>query len=100
MTAVCEDLTCKDRLYLAATLTPYLGVNYKDKKQKEFPAVTYVIRDLLKLGTQNHYLDGVPALFASCEVLKNPDLRKEIFKRSAERVTIGAHYNHSGLIIL
>lgn len=30
-----------------------------------------VIRESLKLGTQNHYLDGIPALFAGVPVLKN-----------------------------
>ncbi|KAE9409338.1 hypothetical protein BT96DRAFT_848716 [Gymnopus androsaceus JB14] len=103
MTAIREDPTCKDRLYLAATLTPYLGVNYKDKKRKEYPAVAYVIQELLKLGRQNHYIDGVPALFMSCEILKNPDLRDEKFKLPSERVTIGlmlrnkvVHYRDTG----
>ncbi|KAJ4471316.1 hypothetical protein C8J55DRAFT_521349 [Lentinula edodes] len=88
-TAIHEDTTCKDRLYLAATLTPYLGVTYKDKKQREFPAVTYIIRESLKLGTQNHYLDGIPALFAASEILKNPDLNQEKYRQSSERVIIG-----------
>ncbi|GAW08335.1 trna nucleotidyltransferase [Lentinula edodes] len=81
--------TYTDRLYLAATLTPYLGVTYKDKKHREFPAITYVIRESLKLGTQNHYLDGIPALFAASEILKNPDLNQEKFRQSSERVIIG-----------
>ncbi|KAJ4485537.1 hypothetical protein J3R30DRAFT_3283391 [Lentinula aciculospora] len=87
--AIREDPTCKDRLYLAATLTPHLGVTYKDKKQKEFPAVTYVIRESLKLGTQNHYLDGIPVLFAASKILNNPDLNRETFKQSSERAAIG-----------
>ncbi|KAF8823861.1 hypothetical protein HHX47_DHR9000095 [Lentinula edodes] len=88
--AIHEDTTCKDRLYLAATLTPYLGVTYKDKKHREFPAITYVIRESLKLGTQNHYLDGIPALFAASEILKNPDLNQEKFRQSSERVIIAS----------
>ncbi|KAJ3789687.1 hypothetical protein GGU10DRAFT_283680, partial [Lentinula aff. detonsa] len=87
--AVHEDPTCKGRLYLAATLTPYLGVTYKDKKQRVYPAVSYVIRESLKLGTQNHYLDGIPALFSASDILKDPNLNHEKFKESSERVAIG-----------
>ncbi|KIK70401.1 hypothetical protein GYMLUDRAFT_32406 [Collybiopsis luxurians FD-317 M1] len=91
MSAIHEDATCKDRLYLASTLIPYLGVNYKDKdkKHRECPAVTYVIRESLKLGTQNHYLDGIPALFAASDILRNPDLASEKIRQPSERVAIG-----------
>jgi tRNA nucleotidyltransferase (CCA-adding enzyme) len=71
-----SDPSCKSRLFLASALTPYLGITYHDHKGKELPAVLYVIRECLKLGTQNHFLDGVPVLFDACKVLKNPDLNK------------------------
>lgn len=91
LSAIHMDPTCTDRLYLAATLTPYLGINYKARKQKELPAVTYVIRESLKLGTQNHYLDGIPALFAASELLRNPDLTRDKFKQRSKRVAIGEY---------
>ncbi|KAJ3805839.1 hypothetical protein F5876DRAFT_51138 [Lentinula aff. lateritia] len=108
-TAIHEDTTCKDRLYLAATLTPYLGVTYKDKKQREFPAVTYVIRESLKLGTQNHYLDGIPALFAAADILRNPDLNQEKFRhiigfmlreKAVHNANTGSHWTSSLLFSL
>jgi tRNA nucleotidyltransferase (CCA-adding enzyme) len=72
------------RLYLAAALTPYHGMTYTDAKGKTHPATEAVLRDGLKLGTQNHYLDGIPALFAATELLQHPDATKN-------RVTIGTY---------
>lgn len=57
------DPTTRSRLYLASFLAPYLSITYTTKKNKDLPAVEAVIRDALKLGTQNHYLDGIPCLF-------------------------------------
>ncbi|KZT67656.1 hypothetical protein DAEQUDRAFT_728899 [Daedalea quercina L-15889] len=55
------------RLYLACALTPYQGITCKDvKKKKIHPASEMVLREGLKLGVQNHYLDGIPALFDAC----------------------------------
>src|SRR5271154_6680075 len=62
------------RLFLAAALTPFRGLKYTDSKNKSHFAVEAVIRDGLKLGTRNHYLDGVPLLFTAAQILANPDL--------------------------
>ncbi|KAI0063193.1 hypothetical protein BV25DRAFT_1915513 [Artomyces pyxidatus] len=77
------------RLNLACALTPYRGVTYVDHKKKERPAVEAAIRDGLKVGTKNHYLDGIPALFAAAELLKSPKLDSERFQTPSERVAIG-----------
>ena len=47
-----------------------MGITYRDHKQKDHPLVEAVIRDSLKLGTQNHYLDGIPVLFGATEVIR------------------------------
>ncbi|KAL0581370.1 CCA tRNA nucleotidyltransferase, mitochondrial [Marasmius crinis-equi] len=83
-----EDETCTSRLFLAAVLTPYAGITYRDHKKKELPVVEYVIRDCLKLGSQNHFLDGIPALFFACQLLRNPDLNDDRFKTPSERAAI------------
>ncbi len=77
------------RLYMACALTPYRGITYVDEKGKKRPAVEAVIREGLKVGTKNHYLDGVPALFSASELLKAPDIEDDKFKTSSERVAIG-----------
>ncbi|PBK76666.1 hypothetical protein ARMSODRAFT_1078769 [Armillaria solidipes] len=87
--AVNNDTTCKSRLYLACAIAPYIGITYEDKKKKTYPAAFSVIHDSLKLGTQNHYSDGVPALFAASDLLKSPRLDDERFKTKPERVAIG-----------
>jgi tRNA nucleotidyltransferase (CCA-adding enzyme) len=58
------------RLYLAAGLTPFGRLVYRDSKGKSRPATELVLRDGLKLGRQNHYFDGIPALFAAAAFLK------------------------------
>ncbi|KAK7468557.1 CCA tRNA nucleotidyltransferase, mitochondrial [Stygiomarasmius scandens] len=72
-----SDPTCKPRLFLATALLPYLGISYRDAKGKSLPAVAYVLRECLKLGTQNHFLDGIPVLFDAYQVLRNPDIHDE-----------------------
>ena len=78
------------RLYLACALTPYTGVTYEDGKKRERPAVEAAIREGLKIGTKNHYLDGIPALFIAAEKLKSPIVGSDKFKTPSERVAIGA----------
>jgi len=56
---------------------------YTDVKGRQQPVSEIVLRDGLKLGTQNHYLDGIPALFAAADTLK--DLSAE-----QDRVAIGS----------
>ncbi|KAF5361407.1 hypothetical protein D9758_006232 [Tetrapyrgos nigripes] len=92
--ALHSDPSCKSRLFLASALTPYLGITYRDQKGKEFTAVAYVIRECLKLGSQNHFLDGIPVLFDACKVLRDPDLSRfkpgsEGIATKAERAAIG-----------
>ncbi|KAK0208895.1 hypothetical protein DFS33DRAFT_1254396 [Desarmillaria ectypa] len=89
LTAVNNDATCKSRLYLACAIAPYIGITYKDKKKKTYPAPFSVVHDSLKLGTQNHYSDGIPALVVASDLLKSPSLDDERFKTKPERVAIG-----------
>ncbi|KAI0047658.1 poly A polymerase C-terminal region-like protein [Auriscalpium vulgare] len=77
------------RLYLACALTPYRGITYADSKKRARPAVEAAIREGLKIGTKNHYLDGIPALYAAAELLKAPRLDDDRFTSPSERVAIG-----------
>jgi len=75
---------------MACALTPYRGITHVDEKGKLHLAVETVIREGLKVGTKNHYLDGVPALFSASELFKSPDIEKdEEFRSPSERVEIG-----------
>ena len=74
---------------MACALTPYRGITYVDEKGKNRSAIEAVIREGLKVGTQNHYLDGVPALFFASELLKAPDIEDHKSKTPFERVEIG-----------
>lgn len=78
------------RLYLACALYPYRLATYQDQKGKIHPAVEAAIRECLKLGQQNHYLDGIPALFAATEVLKAPQV-DSAGPSPKERLRIGRH---------
>ncbi|KIM84665.1 hypothetical protein PILCRDRAFT_818258 [Piloderma croceum F 1598] len=79
----------KSRLFLAAALTPYRGILYTDSKKKSHFAVEAAIREGTRLGTQNHYLDGIPALFVAADRLKDPRLNNDKFQSPCERVAIG-----------
>ncbi|TFK76716.1 hypothetical protein BDN72DRAFT_806767 [Pluteus cervinus] len=101
LSATKADPSCISRLYLGATLTPSRGITYKDKKQKDQPVVELLIRESVKLGTQNHYLDGVPLLFVASEMIKQPSLDK--FSHPSKRVALGkmlrekaVHNPHTG----
>ncbi|KAF9498151.1 hypothetical protein BDN71DRAFT_1386446 [Pleurotus eryngii] len=89
MLSISEDPSCAARLFLAAALTPYKGITYSDRKKKPHPAVEAAIRESLKLGTQNHFLDGIPALFAAAEILQLPRLDDDRFALPSDRVAIG-----------
>jgi tRNA nucleotidyltransferase (CCA-adding enzyme) len=89
VSAVKDDAAATARLYLAAALTPHAGITYLDKKKKSQSAVECAIRESLKLGTQNHYVDGIPLLFAAAQLLHNPDLTREKFQTPSERVALG-----------
>jgi tRNA nucleotidyltransferase (CCA-adding enzyme) len=83
------DRSCQARLFLAAALTPFREITFLDSKNKKRPAVEAIIRDGLKLGTQNHYLDGIPPLFTASEILRSSELRRRRFAEVSERVAIG-----------
>ena len=91
LSQISSDRTLKPRLYLAAALTPYRHLTCTVKK-KQISAVEVVIREALKLGLQNHYVDGIPALFAAADVLKNPVLEK--FSGKNKRSKIGKLTEH------
>ena len=76
-------------LFLAAALTPFRGIAYTDAKNKKRFAVETAVREGPKLGTQNHYLDGVVPLFTAAEMLKDPNLKDEKFNQPSERVALG-----------
>lgn len=82
--AFSHDSSTRPRLYLACALTPYRHVTYTDAKEKVHLAVEAALREGVKLGVQNHYLDGIPALFASADLLQNPMIGGE-----KERVRMG-----------
>lgn len=83
-----RDATLRPRLFLAAALSPFAGMTYTPPKKKStIPASEMVIREALKLGQQNHYVDGVPALLASAKLLR--DVNSEQFEGPRERSRIG-----------
>jgi tRNA nucleotidyltransferase (CCA-adding enzyme) len=86
---------CKARLFLAASLYSYRGITYLDEKGKEQTLVKCAIQDGLKLGRQNHYLDGIPALYSAADLLEGAPLEQTRLKLSSERVAIGIPYNHA-----
>ncbi|KAJ7151520.1 hypothetical protein C8R46DRAFT_1166436 [Mycena filopes] len=97
LSAVNEDSTAPARLHLAAALTPHFGITYRDKKKKVQSAVECAIRESLKLGAQNHFVDGIPLLFEAAQLLRNPDLNQDKFKTPSERVAIGLFLREKAL---
>ncbi|KAL5534484.1 hypothetical protein ACEPAG_946 [Sanghuangporus baumii] len=89
LSLVDRDKTLRPRLFLATLMMPYADVQYLiPKKKTRVPAVEVVIREGLKLGLQNHYADGVPALFAAAEVLRGVEISN--FEGPNERSRIGS----------
>ncbi|KAI0935817.1 hypothetical protein AcV5_004134 [Taiwanofungus camphoratus] len=88
---VSAQLSPVPRLFLACALTPFRGIAYNGAKDKTHPAVEAPIREGLKLGTQNHYLDGIPALFAAADLLSEAvsAQKHEALTDPPERVKIG-----------
>ncbi|KAF8912926.1 hypothetical protein CPB84DRAFT_1759891 [Gymnopilus junonius] len=87
LSVVTVDSSCKARLFLAALLVPYMDLTYKDKKKKSNAVTTSVIRDSLKLGTQHHFLDGIPVLFSALPLIK--EHLKEHSDHPMTRVKLG-----------
>jgi tRNA nucleotidyltransferase (CCA-adding enzyme) len=86
--AIDSDPTVKSRLFLASTLTPYIDTTYRNKK-RDVPVATYVLRELLRLGSQNHFLDGIPPLFEAAKLLSQPDVNDDRFQKPSQRIAIG-----------
>jgi tRNA nucleotidyltransferase (CCA-adding enzyme) len=82
--AFTHDPSTPPRLFLACALTPYRHVTYEDSKGKVHSATEAALREGVKLGVQNHYLDGIPALFLSADLLQNPQVGGQ-----RERMRIG-----------
>ncbi|KAI6153282.1 hypothetical protein BKA82DRAFT_4087879 [Pisolithus tinctorius] len=101
---ISRDPGTKARLFLAASLFPLYGITYKDQKQKDHYLVEAVIREGLKLGNKNYYLDAIPALYsAASELVNGLSLDQDRFKNPLERVSLGLllrnpklHKSHSG----
>ncbi|KAM6498359.1 hypothetical protein JOM56_006307 [Amanita muscaria] len=101
--AVKADPSCIPRLYLASILTPFANVTYTDKKKKLHPATEAVLRESLRLGTQNHYLDGIPSLFTASQILRDALGDSQRLENPSPRVAIGTllrqksvHNPHTG----
>lgn len=82
-----EDSSAKARLFLAALLFPYMGKNYTDSKNKTVPIVGAVIRESLKLGVQNHFLDGIPVLYSATPLITSHI--KDHFTQPLDRARLG-----------
>ncbi|KAG6371634.1 hypothetical protein JVT61DRAFT_9348 [Boletus reticuloceps] len=89
-----NDQGTRARLFLSASLYSFAGITYKDHKQKVHPLVEAVIREGLKLGNKNYYLDGIPALFDAASMLKGLSLEDARFTTPSERVAIGLLLRH------
>lgn len=91
------DSTTSARLYLASFLLPYLSLTYTDKKKKAIPLVDAVIREALKLGSQYHFLDGIPFLFSA--IPRVPELLRDYatFEEAVRRSSIGMLLRHRNI---
>jgi tRNA nucleotidyltransferase (CCA-adding enzyme) len=89
-----NDRGTRARLFLSASLYSFAGIMYKDHKQKVHPLVEAVIREGLKLGNKNYYLDGIPALFDAAALFKGLSLEDDRFTTPSERVAIGLPLRH------
>ncbi|KAF9229680.1 hypothetical protein BS17DRAFT_744049 [Gyrodon lividus] len=90
-----NDKGTKARFFMAASLFPFAGITYKDHKQKVHPLVEAVIREGLKLGNKNYYLDGIQALYDAAAITKGLSLNEDRFRMPSERVAIGLLLRHT-----
>lgn len=95
LSVIKDDPSSKARILLATLLTPYMGLTYKDGKNKIHPIVASVIRDSLKLGTQNHFLDGIPTLFSSIPVIR--EHMDNHLRQPLSRVKLGLLLRHKSV---
>ena len=76
----------KGRLFLGAALTPFAGSSFPQKKRTR-PGAEAAVWEGLRLGTQGHYLDGVPLLFEAATLLRQPRLDR--WTTPSDRVALG-----------
>ncbi|KAG8220108.1 hypothetical protein J3R82DRAFT_1128 [Butyriboletus roseoflavus] len=84
-----NDHGTRARLFLSASLYSFAGITYNDHKQKVHPLIEAVIREALKLGNKNYYLDGIPALFDAAALFEGASPEDSRFTTPSERVAIG-----------
>jgi tRNA nucleotidyltransferase (CCA-adding enzyme) len=84
--AAAHEPSTRPRLFLASALTPYRSITYEDAKRRTHLAVEAALREGTKLGVQNHYLDGIPALFNAAELLQKPEV---VIGKENERIKMG-----------
>jgi tRNA nucleotidyltransferase (CCA-adding enzyme) len=70
-------------------------LTYRDQKDKVQSVVSAVIRDSLKLGSQNHYLDGIPMLLSALPLV-NECLGAQ-HQQPMERVPLGLSLRHKAI---
>ncbi|KAH7104706.1 transfer RNA nucleotidyltransferase [Auriculariales sp. MPI-PUGE-AT-0066] len=92
-----ENKAARGRLFMGAALTPFAGTSYpqKNSTKPRKQGAEVAIREGLKLGTQGHYLDGVPVLFEAAAMLKQPVLEK--WASRSERVAMGIMLRHKNV---
>jgi len=92
ITAAKENKGDLSRYYLAALLLPYNGQTYQDHKGKTQLVIDLMIREALKRGSQNHYLDGIPALYKAVPLIRGAV--EENVKTPLDRVRLGLCLRH------
>ncbi|KAJ1309611.1 hypothetical protein OPQ81_006383 [Rhizoctonia solani] len=81
-----EDHGVRKRLIFGAALTPWRDVTYPQKKGY-LPLVEHIVKEGLKIGSQNHFIPSVPRLFAAHKRVSKPSLDK--FEGTSQRALIG-----------
>ncbi|KAF8710251.1 Poly A polymerase head domain, partial [Rhizoctonia solani] len=81
-----EDHGLRQRLIFAAALTPWRDMICPQKKGHQ-SAVELIVKEGLKIGSQNHFIPSVPKLFAAHKKSSNPSLEK--FEGPSQRALIG-----------
>ncbi|GJJ13929.1 hypothetical protein Clacol_008186 [Clathrus columnatus] len=70
-----SSASIQGRLFLASALTPFKDSFYT-QKNKQKPLIEACLRDGLKLGVQDHLLDGIPVLFKGAKLISDFELKK------------------------
>ncbi|CEL51664.1 hypothetical protein RSOLAG1IB_00199 [Rhizoctonia solani AG-1 IB] len=80
------DHGLRQRLVFGATLTPWRDMVYPQKKGHQ-SIVELIVKEGLKIGSQNHFIPSVPKLFTAHKKASNPSLDK--FEGPSQRALIG-----------